>query len=152
MKKILFVCLGNICRSPLADGIMRKKIKERGLNWQVDSAGTGNWHINEAPDPRAQAIAEKYGYNISNLKARQFQLSDFEEFDHIFAMDHQNYQDIKSLQPSTEQLEKLELFLNRLNPGLNQGVRDPWFDDALFEPVLLEIEACCDKILNDLHN
>src|SRR5574343_526585 len=94
---LLFVCLGNICRSPLADGIMRDLVKKNNLNWKVDSAGTANYHVGEHHDKRAQKVAKKFGVDIYNLTARQFSVKDFDEFDFIFAMDEQNYQDIIKL-------------------------------------------------------
>lgn len=147
---LLFVCLGNICRSPLADGIMRDLVKKNNLNWKVDSAGTANYHVGEHPDKRAQKIAKKFGVDISELVGRQFIVEDFDEFDYIFAMDAQNYQDIMKLARNENDKAKVELFLNRLEPGMNRGVRDPWFDDALFEPVFKEIEKSCAAILEDL--
>ena len=147
---LLFVCLGNICRSPLADGIMRDLVKKNNLNWKVDSAGTANYHVGEHPDKRAQKVAKKFGVDISNLTARQFSVKDFDDFDIIFAMDAQNYQDIIKLARDEKDKSKVELFLNRLEPGMNRGVRDPWFDDALFEPVFKEIEATCLKISTEV--
>lgn len=147
---LLFVCLGNICRSPLADGIMRDLVKQNKLKWHIDSAGTSNYHIGEHPDKRAQKIAKKFGVDISNLTARQFSAQDFDQYDIIFAMDAQNYQDILALARNENDKSKVELFLNRLEPGMNRGVRDPWFDDALFEPVYLEIEETCKLILSEL--
>lgn len=143
---LLFVCLGNICRSPLADGIMRDLVKKNNLNWKVDSAGTANYHVGEHPDKRAQKIAKKFGVDISGLVGRQFTVNDFDENDLIFAMDAQNYQDIMKLARNENDKAKVELFLNRLEPGMNRGVRDPWFDDALFEPVYKEIEKTCNLI------
>jgi protein-tyrosine phosphatase len=148
--KILFVCLGNICRSPIADGVMRSLVAKHNLNWQIDSAGTSNYHINEAPDKRAQKISKKYGVDISELRGRQFTQSDFDEFDYIFAMDASNYQNILKLARNQQDINKVELFLNRLEPGMNRGVQDPWYDDALFEPVFKEIEKTCKLILSDL--
>ncbi|MCB0619215.1 MAG: low molecular weight phosphotyrosine protein phosphatase, partial [Saprospiraceae bacterium] len=85
--KILMVCLGNICRSPLAEGILKEKIKENGLPWEVDSAGTGSWHVGEPPDPRSVAVARAHGIDILDQRARQFRPADFRQFDLIFAMD-----------------------------------------------------------------
>ena len=85
--KILMVCLGNICRSPLAHGIMEHIVVEQGLDWQVDSAGTGDWHIGSPPDKRSIAIAKRYGLDISNQCCRQFQVEDFDRFDKIFVME-----------------------------------------------------------------
>ncbi len=148
--KILFVCLGNICRSPIADGVMRSLVAKHNLNWQIDSAGTSNYHINEAPDKRAQKISKKFGVDISDLRGRQFSSIDFDEFDYIFAMDASNYQNIIKLARSQSDIDKVELFLNRLEPGMNRGVQDPWYDDALFEPVFKEIEKTCELILSEL--
>jgi protein-tyrosine phosphatase len=150
--KLLFVCLGNICRSPIADGVMRKLAQDANLNWVIDSAGTSNYHIGEAPDIRAQRIAQKYNVDLSILKARQFSVNDFDEFDYIFAMDSQNYQDIIKLARDENDILKVELFLNRLDPGMNRGVTDPWFNDVLFEPVFLEIEKTCKVILKDMRD
>lgn len=146
---ILFVCLGNICRSPLADGVMRTLVKKHQLPWTVDSAGTANYHVGEAPDKRAQAIAKKNGVDISDLRGRQFQVNDFDDFDYIFAMDASNYQNILKLARNQDDINKVELFLNRLEPGMNRGVQDPWYDDALFEPVYKEIEQTCKAIIRD---
>lgn len=145
--KVLFVCLGNICRSPLADGVMRDLVMKRKLSWKVDSAGTSNFHIGEHPDARAIKVAKKFGVDISSLVARQFSVQDFDDFDIIFAMDSQNYQDILKLARNEKDISKVELFLNSLEPGMNRGVRDPWFDDALFEPVYKEIEETCKLIV-----
>jgi protein-tyrosine phosphatase len=147
---ILFVCLGNICRSPMADGIMRELVKKEGLNWKIDSAGTSNYHIDEEPDKRAQKIAKKYKVDISSLRGRQFSINDFDEFDYIFAMDAQNYQDIIKLARNDIDISKVELFLNRLEPGMNRGVTDPWYKDDLFEPVFLEIDKTCKKIMLEM--
>ncbi len=147
--KILFVCLGNICRSPLADGVMRSLVEKHQLPWIVDSAGTANYHVGEAPDKRAQAIAKNNGVDISGLRGRQFQTIDFDEFDYIFAMDASNYQNIVKLARNEQDKDKVELFLNRLEPGKNRGVQDPWYDDALFEPVFKEIEQTCGVIIRD---
>ena len=146
---ILFVCLGNICRSPLADGVMRTLVKKHQLPWTVDSAGTANYHVGEAPDKRAQEIAKKNGVDISGLRGRQFQVNDFDDFDYIFAMDASNYQNILKLARNQDDINKVELFLNRLEPGMNRGVKDPWYDDALFEPVYKEIEQTCKAIIRD---
>lgn len=146
--KILFVCLGNICRSPLADGILRHLAAERGLDWEIDSAGTGGWHAGEAPDKRAIAVAKKHGVDVSMLRARQFNKADFDYFDKIWVMDAQNYQDVMAQSSNAADVEKVDLFLNLIEPGRNVGVKDPWFDDALFEPVYLQVEKACEEIIN----
>lgn len=148
--KILMVCLGNICRSPLAEGILRKKIEDQNLDWQVDSAGTGGWHVGENPDARAIALAKKYGVDISILRARQIRKKDFQEFDLIFVMDHENYANVISMTSVPEEKNKVEFFLNILKPGSNANVPDPWYDDDLFENVFKMLDEGCDAILKSV--
>ncbi|MFS8615912.1 MAG: low molecular weight protein-tyrosine-phosphatase [Solitalea sp.] len=149
--KILMVCLGNICRSPMAEGIMRHLVEEKGLDWEIDSAGTGGWHIGEAPDPRAIATAKKHGIDISRLQARKFTYRDFGNFDHIFAMDSTNYADIIALSESEQERDKVQLFLEAADPNHpTKNVTDPWFEDRLFEPVFQEIREACGKLLEKL--
>ncbi|RZL31484.1 MAG: low molecular weight phosphotyrosine protein phosphatase [Pedobacter sp.] len=145
--KILMVCLGNICRSPLAEGVMRYLVNEQGLDWQIASAGTGDWHVGQEPDRRSVDVAKNYGYDISTQRARHFIASAFDEFDHILVMDKNNYRDVLSLAKTDEQKKKVRLFLTD-----EAEVRDPYYDNNLFEPVLLEIEARCKEILKELHN
>ncbi|POY39125.1 protein-tyrosine-phosphatase [Solitalea longa] len=146
--KILMVCLGNICRSPMAEGVMRHMIKNKGLNWQVDSCGTGSWHIGEAPDRRAQRTAKSFGVDISDLRARQFSSTDFDEFDRIYVMDQTNFSDVLSLIRSEHDRIKVDLLLNASHPGKNMEVADPWFDETLFVPVFKQIETACNQIIN----
>ena len=139
--KILMVCLGNICRSPLAHGILKQKIKDKQLNWVVESAGTGDWHIGEAPDRRAITIAKKYGVDISGQRARHFQPAFFNEYDLIFVMDRQNFADVCAQAESKNDLEKVQLFLD------NDVVPDPYFDDNLFDPVFQMIDKRCTEVI-----
>lgn len=149
--KILMVCLGNICRSPMAEGIMRHLVEEKELDWKIDSAGTGGWHIGEAPDPRAIATAKKHGIDISRLQARKFTYRDFGNFDHIFAMDSTNYADIIALSESEQERDKVQLFLEAADPNHpTKNVTDPWFEDRLFEPVFQEIREACGKLVEKL--
>ena len=141
------VCLGNICRSPLAEGILKKKIAEKKLDWSVDSAGTGSWHIGDLPDGRSIRTARKYGIDITDQRARQFKPADLDRFDLILAMDSSNYQDIVSNAFSDEQKEKVHLIMNFLNPGHNQNVPDPYWNDNGFEEVYHMLEKACEKIL-----
>ena len=120
--KIVVVCLANICRSPMAEGLFQAKIDERGLNIEMDSAGTSSYHIGEAPDERAIAKSAEYGIDISTLKARQLVAEDFDRFDHILVMDSSNYDNAKALVDSEEQLQKLEMMLNFGFPGENRSV------------------------------
>ncbi|MET3731586.1 low molecular weight protein-tyrosine-phosphatase [Moheibacter stercoris] len=138
--KILMVCLGNICRSPLAEGIMRHRTDG---NWIVDSAGTGNWHVGNRPDKRSIAIAQKYGIDISTQRARQFSSKDFDQFDLIFAMDSSNYTDILELAKTDEHRSKVKLMLGEGN------VPDPYYggDDGFEHVFQLLDEAIQDFIL-----
>lgn len=140
--KILMVCLGNICRSPLAEGILRHLADEKGLNWDVDSAGTGNWHVGDPPDRRSVKVARQHGIDISGLRGRQFQVADFDEFDRIFVMDLDNYRDVLRKARTDADREKVQLLLDNQEP-----VPDPWYDDALFEPVYNMIYKACQRIV-----
>ena len=145
--KILMVCLGNICRSPLAEGILKKKIAEKNLDWTVSSAGTGAWHVGDLPDSRSVRIGRKYGIDITDQRARQFRPADLEQYDLIMAMDSSNYRDIIKHAVSKEQEEKIHLIMNFLNPGQNENVPDPYWDDNGFERVYDMLDMVCDKIL-----
>ena len=145
--KILMVCLGNICRSPLAEGILQAKVNSKGLQIKVDSAGTGGWHVGQGPDHRAVAIANKYGIDISQQQARQFSSTDFEAFDIIYAMDGSNLSDIVSLANSNEDIGKVLLILNEINPKENRPVPDPYYGDGDgFEKVYQLLDEACEMI------
>lgn len=126
--KILMVCLGNICRSPLAEGILASKLPVN--NFIVDSAGTGSWHVDHAPDKRSIAVASKNGINISNQKGRQFKIADFDEFNYIYVMDNSNYHNVIALAKTEEHRNKVHLILNELFPGENVDVPDPYYGVA----------------------
>jgi len=143
--KILMVCLGNICRSPLAEGILKRKLKENNLNWQVDSAGTSSWHINSLPDSRSIAIAKLHGIDITDQRARQFQASDLENFDFILAMDADNYNTIMA-QADKKQAAKVKMILNYTYPNENRRVPDPYYNDG-FELVYQLLNMACDKFI-----
>ncbi len=148
MTKILMVCLGNICRSPLAEGILKSKLPNTYL---VDSAGTAGYHINNPPDKRSIAVARKYGLDISNLKARQFGVSDFDVFDRIYVMDEHNYDNVLRLARNTEDQEKVKFILNEVYPNENFNVPDPYYggDDG-FENVYNMLNEACDNIAQNL--
>jgi protein-tyrosine phosphatase len=141
--KILMVCLGNICRSPLAEGIMQAKADASGLHWQIDSAGTGNWHAGQAPDSRAIAVAKKYKIDISQQKARQIQKSDFVEFDHIFVMDQSNYTNVLALAPDEAAKLKVSMIMDQMPNAPLRQVPDPYYDDQGFEQVFRMLDQAC---------
>lgn len=147
------VCLGNICRSPLADGLLRKKVKEAGLDVFVDSAGTSDFHIGEAPDSRMRATAKKLDYPIDDLRARQFIAADFDDFDIIYAMDVSNYKNILSLKRTESDALKVKLLLNELYIGENMEVPDPYFGgEQGFVDVFNLLDKATDVIINNLKN
>lgn len=142
------VCLGNICRSPLAQGILEHKCSTAGLDWVIDSAGTSGWHEDEAPDPRSVEIAAEYNIDISRQRSRKFSISDFDSFDLILAMDTSNYNDIIKLAPTEESKSKVKMILNYVFPGENRKVPDPYYDDN-FERVYGLLDSACDKIIEE---
>jgi protein-tyrosine phosphatase len=149
MKRLLFVCLGNICRSPLADGMMRHKVNQEQLPLVIDSAGTANHHRNEQPDPRMQKVARARGIELSALRARQFVQADFDAFDLIYAMDQSNYSDILRLARNEQDKQKVRLFLNERFPGSNMPVPDPYYGGAQgFIDVFNLVHETTDVILN----
>ncbi|WP_312150862.1 low molecular weight protein-tyrosine-phosphatase [Empedobacter sp.] len=142
--KILMVCLGNICRSPLAEGILQTKV---GDNHLVDSAGTGDWHVGEQPDRRSVAVAKKHGVDISDQRAMHFNPVFFDEFDLIFAMDEQNLIDLKQLARSEEEQSKIKLILKD-GIGQTQNVPDPYYDgEDDFEHVYQLLDEATDGII-----
>lgn len=147
MVSYLMVCLGNICRSPLAEGILRDKAGKLNLDIKIDSAGTISNHVGEHPDNRTVLNAKKHGVDISKLVARQFQVEDFDKFDIIFVMDSSNYSDIMALARSEDDKQKVELILNRVYPAANMAVPDPYFGgEQGFENVFILLEKVCDVI------
>jgi protein-tyrosine phosphatase len=147
--KILMVCLGNICRSPLAEGILASKLPKD--KFTVDSAGTGSWHIGRQPDERSIAIAKKHKINISQQKGKQFTVSDFDTFDYIYVMDNSNYLDVVHLAENEEQAKKVQLILNALFPNENVDVPDPYFGlPNGFESVYKMLDEACDIISQKL--
>jgi len=137
------VCMGNICRSPLAEGIMRHLVKQNGLDWEIDSAGTGNWHVGERPDKRAIRTARNHGINIGKQVCRQFSRSDFYDFDLILVMDKNNLTVALSMAPDEQKAKKVKLLLG------DQEVPDPYYDDSQFEPVFDLIEQGCRDIIQE---
>jgi len=150
--KILMVCLGNICRSPMAEGILRNKLEARGLHAIVDSAGTGAWHAGEHPDRRAIRTAKKFGVDISKLIARKFSGKDFEDFDYIFVMDNENLRDVLALAQSDKDKEKVKLLLNVDEPGSDKNVPDPWYGEGEegFTEVFHLLDKACEALVKNL--
>lgn len=147
--KILMVCLGNICRSPLAEGILASKLSSEYFT--VHSAGTGDYHIGKNPDYRSVAIAKANGIDISQQKARQFSAQDFIDYDYIYAMDGTNYQDILKLAPNPESKNKAKLILNELFEDENVDVPDPYFGLENGFPIVYEmLDEVCDTIAEKL--
>jgi protein-tyrosine phosphatase len=150
--KVLFVCLGNICRSPTAEGVFRHYVRAAGLDGRLlaDSAGTGDYHVGEPPDRRACATAFRRGYRIDGLRARQVRRSDFEEFDYILGMDEQNLRALKRLCPS-EHLHKVRLLTEFSGSGPAPPVPDPYFGGPRgFEHALDQIENAVHGLLRHL--
>lgn len=142
------VCLGNICRSPLAEGILQDKADKAGLNWKVDSAGTGNYHIGEAPHRLSQKTAKLHGIDISGQVCRQFIKNDMLLFDKIYAMDMNNYNDIKIISGNAWDASKVDLIMNELFPGENLDVPDPWYgNENNFREVYDMLDKACDAII-----
>ena len=151
--KVLMVCLGNICRSPIAHGILEKKAAENQLNIIVDSAGTGSWHINKSPDIRSIEVAKSHGIDISKQKARQFNVMDFEKFDIIYVMDKSNFNTINGLDIEKKYSKKIKLILNEIYPNKNNDVPDPYYgEENGFEVVYNLLEKVSDKIIQQLKN
>ena len=147
--KILMVCLGNICRSPLAEGILAHKIKQ--LDIEVDSAGTAAYHVGKLPDKRSIEIANKYNINLENQRARQVSRADFDEFDIIYAMDTNNSAHLISLAETEKERNKIRLILNEINPGACESVPDPYYGgENGFQNVYNMLNEACDKIVKNI--
>lgn len=149
MTCILMVCLGNICRSPLAHGILKSKLKE--ANFFVDSAGTADYHIGKPPDARSIKVAKNNGLDISTQSARQFKVSDFDMFDYIYAMDRFNYDNIISLAKTNIDIEKVKLLLDINTSIANKNVPDPYYGELYdFEYVYKLIDDTCIELVRTL--
>lgn len=146
------VCLGNICRSPMAKAILVKKLYDKNITWvEVDSAGTSDYHVGGKADYRTIESGLKHGIDLSLHRGRQFSKHDFEMFDMIYAMDNENYSDILYHASNTEEAKKVKLILNELNPGSNIPVPDPWFGgEQDFEKVFNLLDKACDVIVDKI--
>jgi protein-tyrosine phosphatase len=142
------VCLGNICRSPIAEGVMQHKIKQHGLDWTVESAGTESYHIGEQPHRFSQKICQTNGIDISDQRARKFTADDLNKYDKIYAMATDVYDEIKRISGRQADLSNVELFLNELEPGSNASVPDPWYgEEDGYTTVYELINKTCDAII-----
>jgi protein-tyrosine phosphatase len=145
--KILMVCLGNICRSPLAEGILQAKARKAGLDWTIESAGTNRYHIGEAPHTLSQKVARLNGIDISNQRARRFSADDFDRYDKIYALANDVMDEMKSIAGKKYKEEKVDLLMNELYPGENLDVPDPWYGT---EPGYHDVYQMLDKVLDAL--
>ena len=151
MTKILMVCLGNICRSPLAEGILKSKLNTE--NFQIDSAGTSNFHEGELPDQRSIDVAAKHGLDITDQRSRPFSKKDFDAFDYIYVMDTSNHEDVLEMATDENDEAKVELILNKIYPGENRSVPDPYHDSINgFENVYQMLDESCAVIAKELEN
>jgi len=147
--RVLMVCLGNICRSPLAEGILKSKVDPNKVF--VDSAGTGSWHIGSQPDRRSIATAKRYDLDISGQRGRQFSKDDFNDFDHIFVMDNSNFKDVISMAETDEDRQKVHLILEEIFPSENVDVPDPYHGgEQGFENVYQMLNEACKEIAQKL--
>ena|SRR5690554_5534879 len=143
------VCLGNICRSPLAEGILKSKIDPEKV--YVDSAGTGHWHVGDLPDPRSIAIAKKHWLDITDQRGRQFTEKDFEDFDLIYVMDNSNKENVLAMAQNEDHRKKVKLILDEIFPGENVDVPDPYFGGGVgFENVFKMLDEACEIIARKL--
>lgn len=150
MMSVLFVCTGNICRSPTADAVLRGMAAQAGVNLRVDSAGTHGYHIGEAPDPRTQKAALHHGVDMAFLRARKIEGADFERFDYLIAMDNGHYAAMQRMSPP-QHAHKLRLFLDALPQHQGQDVPDPYYGSARdFDHVFTLISAGCEALLQEL--
>lgn len=149
VMKILMVCLGNICRSPLAEGVLKHKIKAAGLDWVVDSAGTNGYHVGEAPHHLSQKVARLNGIEICDQRARRFVKEDLMRYDKIYAMAGDVIVDMQRIAGKAFPDAKVELFMNELHPGKNESVPDPWYGtEPGYHEVYALINETCDAIIS----
>ncbi|MDP3549346.1 MAG: low molecular weight protein-tyrosine-phosphatase [Novosphingobium sp.] len=144
---VLFVCLGNICRSPLAEAALRARAVAAGVAITIDSAGTGDWHVGRPPDPRAVALARKYGLDISSYSARQVTEEDFHKFGHVFALDPQNLKDLRRIEPSRH-IAEVRLLMDLVPGRKGTAVLDPYYgDEEDFELAWADVCAAADVLV-----
>jgi len=150
MVKVLMVCLGNICRSPLAEGILKSKVDNESVF--VDSAGTGGWHVGELPDARSIEVARLNGLSINDQRCRKFTAQDFEDFDVIYVMDKSNYDDVIALAKTDADVSKVRMILNEMAADLNEEVPDPYYGSGNgFQHVYDLLDKACEQIAKHLN-
>src|ERR1700743_827214 len=148
--RILMVCLGNICRSPIAEGVLRHKVKQHGLGWMVESAGTESYHVGEAPHRFSQRICLAHGIDISSFRAAKFTKEDFAKYDVIYAMAEDVYHEIKRIGGGNVDMSNVQYFLNELNKDSNASVPDPYYgNEEGFSSVYDLVERTCDAIIEN---
>lgn len=149
--KILMVCLGNICRSPMAQGVMQQLALDNDMPWiMVDSCGFESYHLGDAPDRRAVITCKKHQIDISEQRQRLFKVSDFDIFDHIYVMDSNNYRDVQRMARNAEDMKKVDYLLNLVYPGSNKAVPDPYYgSESDFEEAFLLIEKACNEVCKE---
>jgi len=149
--KILFVCTGNICRSPIAEGILKQKFQLMNYSGTVDSAGFENFHTGDAPDERAVLTLRKRGIDITSHVARLFSVKDFDRFDRIYVMDSNHYSNVAQLARDDKDMEKVDYIMNVIYPGSNQYVKDPWYDGLnAFEKVYEQLDEACGTLAQEI--
>lgn len=150
--KILFVCLGNICRSPIAHGLLKHKAELKNLDWEIDSAGTSDWHEGESPNEKSVKVMKRHGIDITYQRSRPLRRKDLEHFDIIYVMDSSNYKDVTDMAKSEEEISKVHLIMNELNPGNNQAVPDPWsLSEKHYEEVYEMLDKATDKVMEKIN-
>ncbi|MFN8321948.1 MAG: low molecular weight protein-tyrosine-phosphatase [Chitinophagales bacterium] len=146
--KILMVCLGNICRSPIAHGLLQHKADKLNLKWKVDSAGTSDWHEGELPNPKSIEVMKNHGVDITYQRSRPIIKQDLEDFDIIYVMDASNYQNVKNMAVNSDEIAKIHLIMNEVNPGHNQPVPDPWgLTEKHYEEVYEMLDKATDRVI-----
>ncbi|TXF90122.1 low molecular weight phosphotyrosine protein phosphatase [Neolewinella aurantiaca] len=150
--KIIAVCLGNICRSPLAEGLLRREAESRGLDWEIASGGTANYHTGNPPDPRSVAVAREHGIDITTQRSHHVSEEDLEYYDLVLGMDRQNVADLKARAQTQDQRDKIHLFLDYAGLAESDGpdVFDPYYDDRAYAGVYQLVEKAAMRVMDRL--